>query len=388
MVAAAAAVAALLLVSWALSGPGYPGGTPAHDGTWVPRGTDACVRATVRDMDPGRRAGQLLLVGVPAGDIGSAAAAVSRYHLGGVFLRGHGTTAAADLRADLDALQRTASVARVPRLHVAVDQEGGRIRSLRGPDFPALPAAVDQGRWQARVLDRRIREEADRLRRAGITLDLAPVADTVPAGSEEDNPPVGALDRQYGADPGAVADDVVTVVTAMQSTGVLTTLKHFPGLGRVRANTDHAATAVDTATAAGDPYLGPFRRGIAADAAAVMVSSARYPRLDPRNPAVFSSAVITGLLRGDLSYRGLVVSDDLGQAVAVGALAPGARATAFVAAGGDLVLTVVPRDAGPMYDALLAEARRSATFRARVESAVTAVLASKRRAGMLACPGL
>lgn len=361
--------------------------SPAPDaGGMSPRGADACVVATVRGMDLERRVGQLLMVGVPVGDIGAGAAVVSRYRVGGVFLRGRGNVSSAVVAARLDALQRTAVTGGGIRLHVAVDQEGGRVQTLRGQDFPSLPTAVEQGRWPVAVLARETGDHGHRLRRAGVTLDLAPVADTVPAGTEAANPPIGALDRQYGADAGAVGEDVATVVAALQSAGVLATLKHFPGLGRVRADPDHAAAAVDPATTAGDPSLVPFRRGIAADAGAVMIASARYPRLDRGNPAVFSPAVITGLLRRDLGYRGLVVSDDLGQAGAVEAVEPGARATRFVAAGGDLVLTVVPDRAGAMYDALLAAATGSASFRARVESAATSVLASKRRAGLLACP--
>jgi beta-N-acetylhexosaminidase len=133
--------------------------------------------------------------------------------------------------ARLDALQRTAVTAGGIRLHVAVDQEGGRVQTLRGPDFPSLPTAVEQGRWPVAVLARETGDHGHRLRRAGVTLDLAPVADTVPAGTEAANPPIGALDRQYGADAGAVGEDVATVVTALQSAGVLATLKHFPGLG-------------------------------------------------------------------------------------------------------------------------------------------------------------
>jgi beta-N-acetylhexosaminidase len=337
-------------------------------------------------MDLEHRVGQLLMVGVPVSDIGSGEAVVTRYHVGGIFLRGRSTAPAAVVRVGLDRLQRATVALGGVRLHVAVDQEGGQVQTLRGPDFPPIPAAVQQGRLPAAALDRQIQDHSGRLRRVGVTLDLAPVADTVPTGTEASNPPIGALGRQYGADPGAVGDDIATVVAAMQSTGVLATLKHFPGLGRVRANTDHSPGAVDPGTTADDPSLEPFRRGIAADAGAVMIASARYPRLDPGDVAVFSSAVIDGLLRRTLGFRGLVVSDDLGKAVAVRSVDPAVRATAFVAAGGDLVLTVVPEYAGVMYDALLGQAHRSASFRARVESAATSVVASKRRAGLLGCP--
>jgi beta-N-acetylhexosaminidase len=85
----------------------------------------------------------------------------------------------------------------------------------------------------------------------------------------------------------------------------------------VWANTDTSTTAVDPVASVTDPYLGPFWAGIAAGVAAVMVSSATYPYLDSSTIVAFSSPIIIGLLRGRLGYRGLVGSDDLGQAVAV-----------------------------------------------------------------------
>jgi beta-N-acetylhexosaminidase len=114
-----------------------------------------------------------------------------------------------------------------------------------------------------------------------------------------------------------------------------------------------------------------------------MVSSARYPRLDATHPAMWSSAVVDGLLRNRLGWQGLVVSDDLGQAVAAKALPVGQRATAFVAAGGDLVLTVVTPQARVMRDALLTRAQADRAFAARVTDAARHVLAVKAAVGLI-----
>jgi beta-N-acetylhexosaminidase len=219
-----------------------------------------------------------------------------------------------------------------------------------------------------------------------VTVNLAPVADTVPAGLGEGNPPIGAFHRQYGADPGAVARDIRTVVTTSQDAGVLTIVKHFPGLGRVRANTDTSTRAVDTRTTATDPYLRPFVAGMEAGSAGVMVSSARYPMLDAQAIAAFSKPIITGLLRERLGYTGLVMSDDLGAADAAEAVPVADRPVRFVAAGGDMVLTIRPQDARPMTGALIAAAGRSPAFSARVTDAARQVLSSKYRAGLLTCP--
>ncbi|GIH14532.1 beta-glucosidase [Rugosimonospora africana] len=308
-----------------------------------------------------------------------------QYHLGSVFLSGHAPLAASAVTQSIKSLQSTARAAGDLPVHVALDQEGGEVQSLRGSDFPAIPSAVAQGKLSTTALRGQTTDWAKRLAHVGVTLDLAPVADTVPAGTADSNPPIGELDRQYGSTPSGVAQDVSTVVTAVQSAGVLTTLKHFPGLGRVTANTDTSTHAVDNKTTATDSFLEPFTSGIRAGTAAVMISSASYPKLDSHAIAPFSSAIVTGLLRQRLGFTGLIISDDLGAAVAPSAVPVGQRAVRFLQAGGDVVLTVKTSDAGPMEDALVTAAKGSATFAARLHDAARHVIASKVRAGLVDC---
>jgi beta-N-acetylhexosaminidase len=346
-------------------------------------GTQACVDATVSALALDEQVGQLLMVGTPVANPRTLTDAVSTYHLGGIFLAGRSKRTAASIRQDVEALQR-ASVD-LPLL-VALDQEGGAVQTLRGPDFPNIPSAVTQGGWSAATLRGRTADSARRLAATGVNVNLAPVADTVPAALGTANPPIGAFRRQYGSDPDAVAADIRTVVAASQGSGVLTTLKHFPGLGRVRANTDTSTEAVDAITTAGDPYLKPFAAGMQAGSAAVMVSSASYPKLDSKAIAAFSEPIVTGLLRRHLGYSGLVMSDDLGAAAAVASVRTGDRAVRFIGAGGDLVLTVRPQDAAPMTNALLAAAEDSPEFAGRVADAARHVVRAKYQAGLMRCP--
>jgi beta-N-acetylhexosaminidase len=165
----------------------------------------------------------------------------------------------------------------------------------------------------------------------------------------------------------------------------LTTLKHFPGLGRVHGNTDTTSNVTDVTTTVDDPFLDPFVAGIRAGTAAVMVSLARYPRLDPNSIAAYSRPIVTGLLRDKLGFTGLIVSDDLGAAASAGSLPVGDRAVRFIEAGGDMVLTIRPSDAAPMSAALMARAQASPAFRALVTAAATRVLRGKFQAGLLTC---
>jgi beta-N-acetylhexosaminidase len=331
-----------------------------------------------------QRAAQLLLVGVDATRPPTAGAGLARSGVAGVFLHGR-VAGGATLKTQLAAVQTAARRAGVQRLLVAVDEEGGAVQTVRGGTIPPFPTALVQGTWSSRRLRTTTTAWAKELHRLGVNLDLAPVADVVPASLGVRNPPIGRYGRQYGSTPAAVAPRVATVATALRAAGVGPTVKHFPGLGRVLANTDTSTGAVDRVTTATDPALGPFTAGTRAGALAVMMSSALYPRLDRRHLAMWSPAIVTGLLRTKLGWKGLVVSDDLGSAVAARSVPVGRRATTFVAAGGDLVLTVVPGQFGTMRNAIVAKATTDRTFRARVDDAARHVLTAKRALGLLRC---
>jgi beta-N-acetylhexosaminidase len=258
------------------------------------------------------------------------------------------------------------------------------VQTLSGPGFEDIPTAHEQGRLPGGELAVATGSWAAQLRAAGITMDLAPVADTVPAGTEAANPPIGAFGRQYGSDPGKVAGAVGTVVTALQGAGVTATVKHFPGLGRVDVNTDTDVGATDPETTADDPFLAPFAVGVQAGTGAVMVSSATYPQLDPDRIAVFSPTVL-GLLRDRLGFDGVAISDDVGPAVALSGTPVGARAVDAVAAGVDVVLDKDPTHAVPMSEALADRATADPAFAARVRESAGRVLALKERFGLLTC---
>jgi beta-N-acetylhexosaminidase len=340
----------------------------------------SCAQQTLDRLDLRSRAGQLLMVGVAAADPVTDAGRLSGVPVGGVFLRGRSSAGIAAVGAAVAQLQAASALP----LEVAVDQEGGLVQTLTGPGFDTVPTALAQGALPGETLRADVTSWAGQLRAAGITMDLAPVADTVPAGTGRANPPIGASDRQYGSDPARVAAAVGTVVRALQDAGVAATAKHFPGLGRVGLNTDTDVGATDPGTNPADPYLQPFAAAVDAGAAAVMVSSATYPQLDPGRLAVFSPTVL-GLLRDQFRFDGVVVTDDLGQAVALSGVPVGQRAVDAVAAGVDVVLTVRTADAAPMSEALVVRATADPAFAARVGGSALRVLALKERFGLLTC---
>lgn len=379
-----AAVAACQSASPASTSPPSeppPPSFPEAESTPAASPSGDCVTDTLGKLSLEQRVGQVLMIGTTVNAPGSLDDTVKKYHLGGVFLQGRSTHTAAQLRSGIDDLQKQAETP----LLISLDQEGGSVQTLKGSDFPIIPSAQKLGAGSPAKLKDTVSDAAKRLADIGVTLNLAPVADTVPTSIGEDNPPIGAFKRQYGSDPAKVAAAIRTVVPASQDAGVLTMLKHFPGLGRVRANTDTSTDAVDNEATANDPYLRPFADGIKAGSAGVMISSASYPKLDSHAIAAFSKPIVTDLLREKLGFQGLIMSDDLGAADAAEAVPPGDRAVRFVAAGGDMVLTIVPTDAGPMTAALLDKAGKDPEFRDRVTDAAHHVLEAKKKAGLLRC---
>ena len=368
------------------SGPATPTSPAQATRTSVPTTqptagpTGSCAERTLAGLDGPARAAQLLMVGVPATDPLRGHRQLDGLPVGGVFLAGRSSAGADAVGAAVSEVQASVEL---PVL-VAVDQEGGAVQTLTGPGFDDLPPALEQGRQPPEQLRAQVAGWAQQLRDAGITMDLGPVADTVPAGTEDANPPIGVFDRQYGSDPAAVAAAVTAVVQGLQDAGVAATVKHFPGLGRVDVNTDTDEGAADPETSAGDPHLQPFAAAVDAGVAAVMVSSASYPQLDAERPAVFSPAVV-GLLRDQLGFDGVAVSDDVGAAVALSAVPVGQRAVDAIAAGNDVVLTVKVADAAPMTEALRQRATAEPAFAARVDESALRVLALKERFGLLTC---
>ena len=146
-----------------------------------------------------------------------------------------------------------------------------------------------------------------------------------------------------------------------------------------------ATGTTDTVTTADDADLAPFRAGVEVGADLVMVSSALYPKIDPDHRAAFSRAVVTGVLRERLGFRGVVITDDVGAAKAVAAVPVGDRAAQFISAGGDIVLTALPSTVPAMAGAVVARAAADPAFASQVDAAVRRVLDLKVRRGLATC---
>ena len=226
-------------------------------------------------------------------------------------------------------------------LLIAVDQEGGPVQRFRDgftrlPPLAAIGAVYDRDPAEAvRLAEEHAWVMASELRASGVDFSFAPVVDLA-----RGNAAIGL--RAFHADPAVTAELGQAYVRGLHLGGMAAVLKHFPGHGSVAADT-HKAQAIDPrsldAIRAAD--LRPFAQAIEARAEAVMMAHVLYPAVDAQ-PAGFSQVWIEDILRGELGFNGVVISDDISMAAAGVAGGVGARVQAHLAAGCDLVLACFP----------------------------------------------
>ncbi|MDG9721880.1 glycoside hydrolase family 3 protein [Streptomyces sp. DH41] len=217
---------------------------------------------------------------------------------------------------------------------VAIDEESGDVTRLEvrtGSSFPgnlALGAVDDVG------LTREVAAELGRrLAACGVNLNWAPSADV---NSNPDNPVIGV--RSFGAGTDLVARHTAAYVTGMQSAGVAACTKHFPGHGDTGVDSHHAMPLIDVdATVLAERDLVPFRAAIAAGSRAVMSAHILVPALDPDRPATLSRRILTDLLRGELGYDGLIVTDGMEMRAIAGTYGIERGSVLAIAAGADAI---------------------------------------------------
>ena len=357
--AALGAVAVFAVVGGVVAGA-------SGEGEEAPRPATTAAPASVappRGLTPTQEAGSVIVLRMRGTSVpGYVRRALRGRRAAGVILFRDNIASPAQLRRMTRTIQRAAR----GRALVMIDQEGGVIRNIpwAGPRSapPAVrttAAATANGRDAARAVGSH-----------GLNVNLAPVADVASVSGSV------MRTRAFPGDGAAVGRLVRANLRGYDGTGVLPTVKHFPGLGAATTNTDFGRATVSRL---GATDLAPFRAAIAADVPLVMSSHALYPQLDGRRIASQSRTIMHGLLRERLGFRGVAITDSLeAKAVVTRSSTPTAAARSL-AAGNDLLLTTGRGSYIHVRRRLVADARRSPAFRARLREALGRVEALHTR---------
>ena len=376
-------------------------GDPGHSGDAPYRGK---VISLMRHMTLEQKVGQLFVIEVAGRDattvsdtakatnqrlfgVDTPAQAVGKYQPGGVI---YYTTRNNDDNigdpaqvATLSNGLQTAALsqpARIP-LQISVDQEGGALVARFGPPATQMPGNMALGAGRSAADARRSAEViGTELAAVGVTQDYAPVSDV---NINPNNPVIGI--RSIGGDPSLVSTLAAAQVAGYHAGGISSVAKHFPGHGDTGVDSHFGLPEVTHSLERIHQIdLPPFEADIAAGVDTIMTAHVVMPALDPGVPATMSHKVLTGLLRDELGFDGLIVTDALDMAGATATYPPSVAPVQAILAGADQLL--VPPQMATAYGAVLDAARRGAISSQRIDESVYRILLHKFRRGLFGDP--
>ena len=339
---------------------------------------DEKAAAIVQKMSDAEKVGQLLMIGIQGTELDADSRfMLSEYHIGGIILFDRNMKSQEQVRALNDSLQKNASDAGLP-LFLAIDEEGGAVARMKEA-FPPPPAAAEIGRTgDPQAAYRYAVDTAHGLKAMGFNLNFAPVAD------------LGATyGRSYANDAATATKFVAAALEGHSDAGLLATIKHFPGLGRGASDTheDTVTVHADRATLEASDLV-PFREMIAKRNAAknakgasgwfVMATHTMYPALDAKNPASLSPTILQSLLREELSYDGVIVTDDLEMGAISRHYGFDRAGVEAILAGADLVLVCHDyTHETAVYNGLLKAVKSGEISKDRLDASVQRIVKAK-----------
>jgi beta-N-acetylhexosaminidase len=279
---------------------------------------------------------------------------------------------AGKLKADVQRLQAAATDGGNPGLLVMVDQEGGDVKRLKSGPPEISPADLGKSGDEGQSRDQG-QTTASYLRGLGANVDLAPVLDV-----SQPQTANSIRSRTFGSDPAVVSRVGVAFAQGLQDGGVVATAKHFPGLGRATVSTDDRATSIAATSAQLQSDLSPFKAAVDGGVRMVMISTASYPTLGATKPAAFSPTIVKSLLRDQLGFDGVTITDDLESPAVTSTLPPVVAAVSALEAGEDLLLYAQSENASQkVFGQLIREVKSGQLDRAVVQAAYDRVTSLK-----------
>ena len=343
--------------------------------------TEGEMHQLIARMSLEQKVGQMIVVGFEGVRVNAEIQSlISRYFVGGVTLFARNIKSprqVAKLTTDLQRLTRETE-RRIP-LFIAADQEGGWVARLK-TGATVLPGNMALGATRSEELAKQAgRVTAIELAAVGINLNFAPVMDV------NNNPRNPVIDRRsFGECPDLVSRLGRAYINGLQQNGVLATAKHFPGHGdtTVDSHTDLPTVGHDLERIQ-SVELKPFRAAIEANVAAIMTAHIVYSVLDAERPATLSRPILTGLLREDLGFDGLIITDDMEMKAIDNRYKAGEAAVMAVEAGADIVLTLwTYENQVKVFNALVSAVKNGRISEERIDRSVERILKYKKRSGV------
>ncbi len=300
---------------------------------------------------------------------------IRRGEVGGIVLLGSNIRSRTQARALTRRLQRAAREGGQPPLLIAIDQEGGDVRRVPwAPPTMTVPAMGRDGDTDTAY--RQGRRTGRALRALGINMDLAPVAD-IPRDRSSFMDQQG---RVFSFDADVTTRLADAFARGLGDAGVLATMKHFPGIGLALRNTDRSAGVIDASEQTLETDLRPYRRAIGNDIPVIMMSNATYPAYDRDAAAGWSRAIVEDLLRDELGFEGMSLTDSLDGTANARGVSAGDLAERAARAGTDMILlTGSERTTARIYRRLLREAKAGRLDQADLLASWKRIQATKDR---------
>ncbi|OBZ17046.1 MULTISPECIES: beta-N-acetylhexosaminidase [Bacillales] len=309
---------------------------PTTEPTVEPEPTETIdpIKEQIAAMTLDEKIGQMVLVGLEGTTIqDDAKKMIEQYRIGGFILYKDNMTDAAQTLKLLNQL-KAANEANTAPLWLSLDQEGGKV-SRMPEQFIKLPPAADVGRVNEAAYTKLIGEAlGEEVHALGFNMDFAPVLDI---NSNPKNPVIG--NRSFGADPDTVISHGMETMKAIQSKQVAAVVKHFPGHGDTSVDSHLDLPVVNKTRQQLEAFeLLPFVRAIKQNADAIMVAHLLIPKIDEKYPASISKKIIKDMLRDDLGYEGVVITDDMTMGGITEHFNVGQAAVRSIQAGSDIIL--------------------------------------------------
>jgi len=312
---------------------GIPDGNPPDGPATEPPAEDP-IKVRLAGLTLDEKIGQMVIVGFTGYEIDDQVREmIEQYRVGGFILFGTNIRDAEQLLELLNSLKAANADSKLP-LFLSVDEEGGRVSRMPA-ELTKLPTNKVIGNVNNPDFSFAVGSViATELRAFGFNLDFAPVLDV---NSNPRNPVIG--DRSFGAEAETVSRLGLRTMQGLQSGGIISVVKHFPGHGDTAVDSHVGLPVVNHDLARLQALeLIPFAAAVDNHADAVMVAHILLPQLDPVNPASLSPAIITDILREDMKFNGVVVTDDLTMGAITENYSIGEAAVKAVQAGADIVL--------------------------------------------------